>query len=183
MAKAVDVAQSQWSAYEKGIKTPSLQVLMRISEVFDVSIDHLCGMDIRKQPKLSDVAQSLLNLKYAYDGIDCSLQPIKNQISVAGEKQYEKPEVIGYSLSLVSTSTKEPTIMDGLIEFLEGWYKHASVDDRDEFVAWEADILASLREISITPKSEEEKNKAFKRTQKRMNAIAALKNRNNGNNQ
>ena len=41
MAEKIGVHQKQISAYERGINIPSTEVLIKLSEVFDVSLDYL----------------------------------------------------------------------------------------------------------------------------------------------
>lgn len=43
-AELVGVAKSTWSLYERNKRVPSLQTLVRISKVLNVSIDEIAGI-------------------------------------------------------------------------------------------------------------------------------------------
>ena len=53
LAKRLDMSKGIISLYEKDERKPSLEVLVKLSEIFDCSIDYLlCKTDIRKQRKI-----------------------------------------------------------------------------------------------------------------------------------
>ena len=63
LAKAAQITPTTISAYEKAQKKPSIDNMMKIAEVFNVSIDWLCGKEAVKEIKtLGDVAEVLLKI-------------------------------------------------------------------------------------------------------------------------
>lgn len=53
LAKRMNCAPSSIAMYEKEIRKPSLEVLIKLSEIFDCSIDYLLAKtDVRKQGKI-----------------------------------------------------------------------------------------------------------------------------------
>ena len=43
MATALDMALTTWQHYETGMRNPTADILLRIADFFDVSIDYLVG--------------------------------------------------------------------------------------------------------------------------------------------
>ncbi len=43
MAEKLDISQPSYIRYENGTAEPSLEKLVKISEIFDVSVDYLVG--------------------------------------------------------------------------------------------------------------------------------------------
>lgn len=43
VAKAIGISRSAYSNYEQGIREPSLAILVKICDFFDVSADYLLG--------------------------------------------------------------------------------------------------------------------------------------------
>lgn len=60
LAKVLDIATSTLGMYETGKREPSLKVLNRIADYFDVSTDYLLG---RPEKKLSSEEQETKDLK------------------------------------------------------------------------------------------------------------------------
>ncbi len=53
LAQKLEMSKGIISLYEKEIRKPSLEVLIKLSEIFDCSIDYLLGKtDVRKQGKI-----------------------------------------------------------------------------------------------------------------------------------
>ncbi len=53
LAQKLEMSKGIISLYEKEIRKPSLEVLIKLSEIFDCSIDYLLGKtDVRKQEKI-----------------------------------------------------------------------------------------------------------------------------------
>jgi transcriptional regulator with XRE-family HTH domain len=50
LAEALGVTTSTISVYERAAKTPPLETVVKLAELFDVSIDYLCGHDVRQRP-------------------------------------------------------------------------------------------------------------------------------------
>ena len=64
LAKAAQTTPATISAYEKAQKKPSIDNMMKIAEVFNVSIDWLCGKEAAKAIKtLRDVVEIILTLE------------------------------------------------------------------------------------------------------------------------
>ncbi len=62
----LEVSQETVSAYEKGKHYPSVEVLMKLSGIFDASIDYILGLsDVRKLPS-SDYSTDEINLLAMY---------------------------------------------------------------------------------------------------------------------
>ena len=60
LADKLDGAKSTVAMYEKGDRKPSLEVLVKLSEIFNCSIDYiLCKSDIRNLKSISDSNDSL----------------------------------------------------------------------------------------------------------------------------
>lgn len=66
LAKAIGVTTSMVGMYETGARKPSYEVLFKISEYFDVSIDYLLGRD--KNNNCSDTINS--KFKPIIDSLD-----------------------------------------------------------------------------------------------------------------
>jgi transcriptional regulator with XRE-family HTH domain len=49
---SINTTQAALSAYEKGIRTPSLDTLINISSMYNVSVDWLCGLCDTQNPTL-----------------------------------------------------------------------------------------------------------------------------------
>ncbi|MBP3939685.1 MAG: helix-turn-helix transcriptional regulator [Clostridia bacterium] len=59
----LEVSQETVSAYEKGKYYPSFQTLLRLSKIFNASIDYIMGLsdEMGQNPHLSDSEYVLLN--------------------------------------------------------------------------------------------------------------------------
>ena len=59
----LEVSQETVSAYEKGKYYPSFQTPLRLSKIFNASIDYIMGLsdEMRQNPHLSDSEYVLLN--------------------------------------------------------------------------------------------------------------------------
>lgn len=80
LSNALHVTQASLSLYENGNKLPSIDVLIRISEYFDVSLDWLC--DSGKQlhfHSISDVILTFFEIK-ELDGLTINTEIFKNSI-------------------------------------------------------------------------------------------------------
>lgn len=62
LAEKVNVAAVTISAYEKGNKTPSLDVALRIADYFGVSLDSLCGRESSKIKTVEDFLLQFIEL-------------------------------------------------------------------------------------------------------------------------
>ena len=65
VAKRLDLSKTVISGYENSTKTPSVEVLIQLSILYDVSADYLLGLDNREMlyiGGLNDHQQELLEL-------------------------------------------------------------------------------------------------------------------------
>ena len=60
MAEAIGCLQTTYQRYENGDRTPSYDLLLRISEEFDVSVDYLLGKDVMNIQALTDYETKLV---------------------------------------------------------------------------------------------------------------------------
>ncbi len=61
LALKLNVSQSTISAYEVGERTPDLETLIALSNLFNVSLDYLAGLtDIKQQIRQTDLSPSEL---------------------------------------------------------------------------------------------------------------------------
>ena len=54
MAEAIGCLQTTYQRYESGDRTPSYDVLLRISDEFNVSVDYLLGKNVIEAQHLSE---------------------------------------------------------------------------------------------------------------------------------
>lgn len=81
LSNAIHVTQASLSLYENGNKLPSIDVLIRISEYFKVSLDWLC--DLANQSHfytMADVILSLLEIN-ELDGLKATTEIIKDSVA------------------------------------------------------------------------------------------------------
>lgn len=57
LAEAVDLVKSSISAYEKGLKYPSIEVLIKLCNFFNVSSDYLLGLSDNKEIQKYDLTE------------------------------------------------------------------------------------------------------------------------------
>lgn len=62
LAERVGVNSKQISAYENGFRQPSYAVLIRLADVYKVSIDYLLGLDKNKTIDVSKLSQDEINI-------------------------------------------------------------------------------------------------------------------------
>jgi len=60
MAQKIGIIQTTYQRYESGDRTPSYDILLRISETFDVSVDYLLGKNIIDAKHLSAYETELI---------------------------------------------------------------------------------------------------------------------------
>ena len=91
LSQKMDCAMSSVAMYEKGDRKPSLEVLIKLSEIFNCSIDYiLCKSDIRNPEKVDN---SKINVAFSsgYDGLNETNQNIINA-TIAGLLAKQKEE-------------------------------------------------------------------------------------------
>ncbi len=62
LANKVDLVKSSISAYEKGLKYPSVEVLIKLCNCFNVSADYLLGLSDEKEIKKYDLTEEQMEL-------------------------------------------------------------------------------------------------------------------------
>lgn len=68
LADKLDGAKSTVAMYEKGDRKPSMEVLLKLSEIFDCSIDYILGKsDIRNPEKAQEDPLGLAKVGFSMD--------------------------------------------------------------------------------------------------------------------
>lgn len=62
LANRLSVTKSVISAYENGLRFPSLEVLIQLSYVFNVTTDYLLGVNKKRIIEVSDLSESQIEL-------------------------------------------------------------------------------------------------------------------------
>ena len=62
LANRLSVTKSVISAYENGLRFPSLEVLIQLSYVFNVTTDYLLGVNKKRVVEVSDLSESQIAL-------------------------------------------------------------------------------------------------------------------------
>lgn len=62
LANRLSVTKSVISAYENGLRFPSLEVLIQLSYVFNVTTDYLLGVNKKRIVEVSDLSESQIEL-------------------------------------------------------------------------------------------------------------------------
>lgn len=63
MAKIGGVSLGAYNKYEKGIRTPQLETLVKMANYFDVSLDYLCGRQWNNQiGYISDATKEVVKM-------------------------------------------------------------------------------------------------------------------------
>lgn len=95
LAKAINVSRSSITQYETDRNFPTADILEKIANVFDVSIDYLLGRTKYKKPILSkeDFEESLLASEFAKKYVsltDEQKKTLNSLIEVWEKEKYEK---------------------------------------------------------------------------------------------
>lgn len=81
LIKILNISHASLSAYENGNKLPSLEVLINITEYFNVSLDWLCGLDTRPHfYTMADVILSILEIN-ELDGLKANTEITKDSVA------------------------------------------------------------------------------------------------------
>lgn len=136
----IGITASALSAYEKGQKNPSISVVKRISEKYNVSIDWLCGLSEKKQ---------LSNIYTTYGEIAAELFKIDNSLEMTFER-IKKTEYNSYTC----ISFEDP-IFD---TFLQEWNDATNVlyntsinkaITKDMYLSWQKNKLEELNKKKL----------------------------------
>lgn len=87
LADKLDGAKSTVAMYEKGDRKPSMEVLLKLSEIFDCSIDYILGKsDIRNPEKTQEDPLGLAKIGFSMDNYtpptDTQREQIKGLLEV-----------------------------------------------------------------------------------------------------
>lgn len=87
LADKLDGAKSTVAMYEKGDRKPSMEVLLKLSEIFDCSIDYILGKsDIRNPEKAQEDPLGLAKIGFSMDNYtpptDTQREQIKGLLEV-----------------------------------------------------------------------------------------------------
>lgn len=93
LADKLDGAKSTVAMYEKGDRKPSLEILVKLSEIFDCSIDYiLCKTDIRNPEKV-DIDEADIAFASGVKALnDTNKMIIKNTLEALLTKQEKDGE-------------------------------------------------------------------------------------------
>lgn len=113
IAEGVGLSQKVVSAYERGVREPSLKNLIKIAEYFSVSIDDLLLKDLR--PQGSILAR---NLKYLRDREHYSQKDMARllEVSKSNMSKYESGEVELSNKRLINVSEIFGITIDDLLK-------------------------------------------------------------------
>ena len=143
LAKSAKVTTATISGYEKGVKMPSVENIIKIADVFNVSIDWLCGHEVintgaeEKERSVNDIIQYFTEIdKYYKTDIEIPENKPKNMRNIIQLKLQTSEEIQHFFESW--QKIKEP-------------YEHDFIDD-DVMKLWLEKELTKVREISIKPR-------------------------------
>ena len=70
LANKINITQSNYSKYEKGILKLDAETLIKIADIFNVSLDYLCEHKFENNKILTKEEQEFLNLFYNASDIE-----------------------------------------------------------------------------------------------------------------
>ena len=134
-AEKIGVTASALSAYEKGLKNPSVNVAVNIALSFDVSLDWLCGLtsDGDGNRKYCEVRKTL---EYLMSFVDVGL--LKLQIHTDGESEW-----------LTDATLSEPISDLLLLHFQLGQLLAKNGITNDSYEAIHSTILSSCTDDAL----------------------------------
>ena len=170
LANALNITQASLSLYENGNKLPSIDVLIRISDYFKVSLDWLCDCD--RNNKFITIADIILALKELNDlnGFKYNLD-IK-ETDLATHTSYEC--TITLNSALHKLLDEDDNVLGHLLEFIKAWkettddlnnLKNKDIKENYEQMWWEKQI-AHYSTIPVKTRreaNEEHSHKVYER--------------------
>lgn len=115
MAKAINVTQGTIANWETGKRTPDLEMLKRIADYFDISLDELTG-NKRESSNIRDVIpQDNIHMVPVYATVSAGFgayadDSVVDYIPMIIENPYDAPDIIGIR---VKGDSMYPKIEDG----------------------------------------------------------------------
>lgn len=134
IAKEIGVTPSAWSAYEKGKQKPSVDVLYRIAERFEISLDWFLGLTDMKNTDLSNsgnLIEFLYNLEnLSFDNseeknLQNSFQIIEYEYETEPRSTQENPNLILYKSKFLGVNCHYSFFQ----KFLKDWKKMKDLHD------------------------------------------------------
>ena len=123
LAAELNTTQAALSAYERGDRTPSLEILITISKKYSVSIDWLCGLT-EKIGSCIETYSDLYNTLFMIEkSVHISFQTISREGVMMGSN-WEPAPCVEYLQSLYFDNPK-------IAAFLEEWEKMKTLHDND----------------------------------------------------
>lgn len=95
LAQKLEIHQKQISAYERGANKPPADILFRIAEVFDVTLDYLAYEKTNSNTKVNIKDRELLRLFETIDTYSEEEISLTKNILTMVEKQHKFKELIG----------------------------------------------------------------------------------------
>lgn len=162
-AKFLSIKQPTLSAYERDISNPSLDVLLMISEKCNVSLDWLCGQNVKpRYYSLADIILAFLEVK-ELDGFDFKLNTEKQTDSVVLTDKYScvisiNGELKNSNSSTISTDDSMSYVCKFLYEWKNTIEQLKSLDDaeikKNYYHMWLEKQLEFYSTIPVKTKSE-----------------------------
>lgn len=84
VAKRLNLSKTTISGYENNIKTPSLDVLVKLSILYDVSSDYILGLENRKMLLLDGITQNQVKI---LEAILREFKETNKNCNIYGEKK------------------------------------------------------------------------------------------------
>lgn len=155
LAAKAETTAATISAYEKGLKYPALENLIKIATVLNVSIDWLCGLSDGKSAKpttLKDVAKMMFEIG---DSLNLNIQPF-----YGFDETYEPQKLIGYGFPIVQGGTTDGYA--AFSNFLDNWIKFkdlldSNTIDDEVYALWKEKELEKLAKYKV-PLSDKNNN-------------------------
>lgn len=175
IARQVGITAASLSAYEKGTKTPSLEVAAKLAQAYGVSLDWLCGLvELEAGGKLrtyADLFRLLINLCDANQQsmeIQTKKTPWREDGAVTDDEaeMYLQEETLNEQTGIVSPVCVNHAILDfrswKTVSFIEAWntvrtpYLAGTIDE-ELYNLWIDKRLKEAQDI-LLPGMEKEKD-------------------------
>ena len=88
IAEMLNITQMAYSYYERGLRQPDITTLVKMAEIFHVSVDYLIENENNRLDKLTDLERRII-MKYRKLG-EINKAKVEERIDVLIEEQSEK---------------------------------------------------------------------------------------------